>query len=71
MTKYAGAIRNEEELQYAKKKLEEINAVLAKSRLEKSSEFKTYNMLQVATMIIEGAIARKTSVGAHYIKNNL
>jgi aspartate oxidase len=30
-------------------------------------EFKIYNMLEVSMKVVEAAIARKESVGAHYL----
>lgn len=67
MSKYAGAVRTHSGLEIAKKELEAIGAVLYEALLDEPYEFKIYNMYMNASAIVSGAIARKESVGAHYI----
>lgn len=67
MTQYVGPIRNSAGLLKAKESIELINTEAESFKLCDSYEFELYNMGQVASMIIDGAIARKESVGAHYM----
>ena len=67
MSKYAGAVRTHGGLEIAKKELEAIGSVLDEALLDEPYEFKIYNMYMNASAIVSGAIARKESVGAHYI----
>ena len=41
--------------------------MLDEALLDEPYEFKIYNMYMNASAIVSGAIARKESVGAHYI----
>lgn len=63
----AGAERRVSELEYAKEELKKIHEVLDNAVLRVSHDFRVYNMLTVAEMVIEGALNRRTSVGSHYI----
>jgi succinate dehydrogenase / fumarate reductase flavoprotein subunit len=75
MTRYAGVFRNEEDMLKLKKVIEELqeqsrNVVIDdKSRvfnLDLIEAFETGNLLSFSEVIVEGAIARKESRGAHY-----
>ena len=67
MTKYVGAVRHTSELQKAKEIIGAIYDELQNSRIYYSDECELFNMAQNACAVIDGALARKESVGAHYI----
>ncbi len=75
MTRYAGVFRNEEDMLKLKKIIKELqdqfrNVVIDdRSRifnLDLIEAFETGNLLSFSEVIVEGAIARKESRGAHY-----
>jgi succinate dehydrogenase / fumarate reductase flavoprotein subunit len=75
MTRYAGVFRNEEDMLKLKKVIKELqerfrNVVIDdRSRvfnLDLIEAFETGNLLSFSEVIVEGAIARKESRGAHY-----
>lgn len=69
MSAYAGPVRTPSGLNKAKKILSDISTLLDDVILETPFEFKVFNGVANAIMIVDGAIARKESVGSHYIIN--
>ncbi|HPP85474.1 MAG TPA: L-aspartate oxidase [Bacillota bacterium] len=67
MTAYAGPIRSREGLRTAQAELDALAEQIEDAHLSLPYEFKVYNMLQVSRKVVEAAIARKKSVGAHYL----
>ena len=68
MSTYAGAVRTADGLLTAEKMLE-AHAETLKDKIRKTPyDFKIYNMIQVSRLIVDGALKRKDSIGAHYIK---
>ncbi|MDL2287740.1 L-aspartate oxidase [Eubacteriales bacterium OttesenSCG-928-G02] len=68
MSSCAGAVRKKTDLIKAKNIFDAIFNTLDDVILETPDEFKIYNMLTTAMLIVNGAINRKESVGAHYIE---
>jgi len=80
MTRYAGVFRDEAHLQTAKEKLQELHERAKNIRIDDHS--RTFNtdmqeaielghMLDYAAFIVEGALARRESRGAHYREDYL
>ncbi len=67
MSKYVGAVRTQSGLKKAQEIIKEIYNSLEKAYFSTPYEYKIFNMCQISLMIIEGAIERKESIGAHYI----
>ena len=67
MSTCAGAIRHSNNLLRAKNELNELVQTLDSTSMSLPYEFKVYNMLQISKDVVESAIARKDSVGAHYL----
>jgi L-aspartate oxidase len=67
MSEYVGAVRTPNGLNKALEIIKETYTHLESSHLVKPYDFKVYNMCQTALAIINGAINRKESIGAHYI----
>ena len=67
MSSYVGPIRSQKGLQIAWSELNSLAEQLTDTNLSLPYEFKVYNMLQVSLKVVEAAIARKESVGAHYL----
>lgn len=67
VTKYAGPVRTPLGMAEGKRIIDGLIAEADGFKLETETDFCYYNMLSCAKMIIEGAIARKESIGAHYI----
>lgn len=67
MNSYANAERTVSGLAKAKNILDNIFSTVEQSPMTLAYEFEVFNMLSVARMIVNGAVARKDSVGAHYI----
>ena len=66
MVKYCGILRNGDELAYGLSQVEDMLAVLRHARLTTVREMELYNMASAARAILEGALARRVSVGSHY-----
>lgn len=66
MTKKGGIVRNTRELNEAAEEIGGYYLMLKDTALMTSKEFETLNMAETAMEILESAIARKESVGAHY-----
>ncbi len=66
MTKYAGAIRHEKEMQLALDSIKKIYNTLEVVVLDTKEKAEVYNMSIVAMEILKSAIKRKVSIGAHY-----
>lgn len=70
MTEKANAVRTEkglaEGMAYTEKLLDDLDSV----NLTKRSEYELYVMAQIAESVFRGAVARKESVGAHYIEKD-
>jgi L-aspartate oxidase len=67
VTKYAGPVRTPLGMAEGKRIIDGLIAEADGFKLTTETDFCYYNMLSCAKMIIEGAIARKESIGAHYI----
>ena len=70
MSDYVGPIRTPSGLRKAKEILTAISDRLDNAILETPYEFKVFNGVTNALMVVDGAIARKESVGSHYIVND-
>lgn len=66
MNDYAGIERNEKDMEMALKKVNEYIALLEKSSLDSVDDMETLNIAYIASLILKGAIRRKTSIGSHY-----
>ncbi|MEG2117923.1 MAG: FAD-binding protein, partial [Clostridia bacterium] len=71
MSEYVGAVRYVSKLEEAKKLLAEYSDIFDKAILQLPYEFKIFNMLTNAILIVDGALSRKQSIGAHYIINDI
>ena len=67
MNENVGAIRHFSSLEKTYNELTGIFNGLTDARMENPQEFRVYNMLQNALNVTESAIARKDSIGAHYV----
>ena len=67
MSKYVGAVKTREGLTLAKNEISKLLAELEDATLATVEEFELFNMGTVADAIVSAALARKHSVGAHYI----
>ncbi len=66
MMEDGGIIRNAKDMQRGIKTLNHIVEELEDRKLEKLSHVEAYNMACVGRAVLEGALARKESVGGHY-----
>lgn len=66
MVKYCGILRNGEQLEYGLSQVETMLQTLRRARLNTLREMELYNMVTISKAILEGAIARRVSVGSHY-----
>lgn len=69
MTDKANAVRTVAGMAECKKFTENLLSELENVTLDTPAKYQLYAMAQVADMIITGAIARKESVGAHYVES--
>jgi L-aspartate oxidase len=67
MSKYAGAVRKISELHEAKAFAENLLNLLESISLTDIADFELYSMTQTALCVINAALARKVSVGAHFV----
>lgn len=67
VTKYAGPVRTPLGMAEGKRIVDGLVKEADELKLTTETDFCYYNMLSCAKMILEGAIARKESIGAHYI----
>ena len=67
VSKYAGAVRTESGMEKGAKLIGELFDEAQSATLTERYELEYYNMVSTAKMIIDGALARKESIGAHYI----
>lgn len=67
VTKYAGPVRTPNGMAEGKRIIDELFAEAQNYKLTTETHFCYYNMLSCAKMILDGAIARKESIGAHYV----
>lgn len=65
----ASAIRRLSRLQNAREKLSQMEESLDAFSLSTPRDFRVYNMCTVAALIVDAALSRRESVGAHYIIN--
>ncbi len=70
VTKYANAVRTPAGLSEGLCIIEKIAEKYENARLDTKEAYEAANMVYTATKIFEAAIARKESIGAHYIVNN-
>jgi L-aspartate oxidase len=66
MNEYVGIIRNETGLMFAHEKLEEYYKLIKDIKNETSEDFELQNIVLLSKLVIESAIKRKESRGAHY-----
>lgn len=69
MTEYVGAVRKTAELEKAKKELSSLRLKYADCNFETEIGYTLYGAIDTALVIVESAIARKESIGSHYIEN--
>lgn len=67
MTRDVAAIRTVAGLLSAKAEVDALRALLDDCALSTKAHYELYSMAQVASLVIEGALARRESVGAHYL----
>lgn len=67
MSAYAGAVRTQKGLTTAKEILSGIICILESVNLTDPYEFELFSMAQVSLMVVDSALARKESIGAHYL----
>ncbi len=67
MSKYVGPRRTDSGLKTAFEIISEIFDKVKNAKLVKPYDYKIFNMCQISLTIIESALERKESVGAHYI----
>ena len=70
MTEFAGPVRTEKGLAEAAGKIYRIYNGLQNKKLSAKQDFELYNMAENAYKILKDALARKESIGAHYIVND-
>lgn len=68
MTENANAVRTPKGLAKAKQYVDSLMEELDLSALDSCESFELYSLTTIAKLIIDGATARKESVGAHYIE---
>ncbi|MFZ5965549.1 MAG: L-aspartate oxidase [Bacillota bacterium] len=66
MDKYVSIIRNEEGLKQAAREIDEIKRIILHKKYSGISYYELLNMINVAALIVEAALKRKESLGAHY-----
>lgn len=69
MSENAGIIRNTEGMLKALKRLNSYEELFENTDLDSPNKIELYNLIIVAKNIVESAIKRKESVGAHFLKN--
>ena len=67
MSKYVGAVKTVDGLTHAKNEIDKMFSELDEATLATVEDFELYNMISVADGIVTSALARKHSVGAHYV----
>ncbi len=67
MTRDVAAVRTVAGLTRAKTEIDALRVLLADAALTTQAHYALYSMAQVASLIVEGALARRESVGAHYL----
>ena len=68
MTEDANAVRTPKGMAHGKAYVDELKRELEYARLDNRAEYELYSLVSVADYILTGAIARKESIGAHYIE---
>ena len=66
MTKYVGIIRNREGMIIAKNKIDQYYSVICDMYNTSIEDFEIQNMVLLARIVIEAALEREESRGAHY-----
>jgi L-aspartate oxidase len=66
MTGNVGIIRNKEKLLYAREKLQDYQTVLGDMLNEDIKDYELQNMLLLCVLVVDGALEREESRGAHY-----
>ncbi|MDF2521085.1 MAG: nadB [Clostridia bacterium] len=66
MNDHAGIERNGKDMSMALRKVNEYIALLEKDSLDSPEDMETLNIAYIASLILKGAIRRKTSIGSHY-----
>ncbi len=67
MTADVSAVRTVAGLSHAKAEIDALRARLESYCLNSRAAYELYSMSQVASLVVEGALARRESVGAHYL----
>ena len=65
MTRDVAAVRTVAGLTRAKTEIDNLRARLADCALTTQAHYELYSMAQIASLVVEGALARRESVGAH------
>ncbi len=68
MTKNANAVRTKAGMNKGKVFVDELMGELESAYLSTCEEYELYSMTQIARMVFNGAIARRKSVGAHFVE---
>ncbi|MGN1094791.1 MAG: hypothetical protein ACI4QR_00215 [Eubacteriales bacterium] len=71
VTKYAGPVRTPRGIAKGQKIIDTLVDEAQDCNFETESGFCYYNMISCAKMILDGAAARKESIGAHYVVEDL
>lgn len=66
MTDYVGIVRNEEGLFYAKQEIEKYRNLLQNKKNKNVKDYELQNIVLLSGLVIESALERKESRGAHY-----
>lgn len=66
MTKYVGIVREEEGLKYALEKLNEYKELIYDLKNGTIDDFELQNMILLSTLVIQSALEREESRGAHF-----
>lgn len=70
MTADANAVRTHAGMEHGKKYVDALLSELENKRLDSRAEYELYSLATVADYILTGALARKESIGAHYIEED-
>jgi len=66
MTRYVGIVRDREGLEKAKKKVDDYYELIKDMKNNSVSDFEMQNIVLVSKLVIEAALERKESRGAHF-----
>ncbi|MCX7842789.1 MAG: L-aspartate oxidase [Clostridia bacterium] len=66
MTRYAGILRDRSGLSYARDELEKMHRNVCNAKCKDSKDFELQNILLLSRLVVESALEREESRGAHY-----